>query len=167
MNVVQSQLNQKRDGAARAYSTPMNLSQSKRAAEPAIAEAAAPARIRVAELQASGLAPSAYTVLVSRLENRGTGDVQAVDELAGYLGERLARTSDPTLRRLAALPEYAAAGLTPDLATLPKQLAARLHDASATQPLLALLKHPVFAATMKDQQAPIPLYGPRGNLRAS
>ena len=38
---------------------------------------------------------------------------------------------------------------------------------SVTQAMLVLLKHPVFAAYMKDQQVRVAMYGPRGMMRAS
>lgn len=164
MQVAQTQLNQNKDVAARAYQTHVKL--SKRAQELIEQDPAVPVRVSVPELEAGGLAPSVYTVLVSRVENRGA-DPAAVDELAGWLDQRLPGISEQARRRLAALPEYAAAGLTADVATLPRQIAARLREGTHTPALLALLKHPVFANIMKDQQAPVASYGPRGLLRAS
>jgi hypothetical protein len=164
MQVAQSQLNQNKDVATRAYQSHVKL--SKRAQELIEHDPAVSVRVSVPELEARGLTPSVYTVLVSRIENGGADPV-AVDELAGWLDQRLPSISEQARRRLVALPEYAAAGLPTDVATFPRKLAARLREGSQTPALLALLKHPVFAGIMKDQQAPVGLYGPRGVLRAS
>jgi hypothetical protein len=165
MNVVQShQTGQNHDLAARTYSAHVNL--SKRGPE-AQGEGAGPVRMGVAELEANGLAPSAYTVLVSRLENRGANDTTAVTDLAEWIDARLPRISDQARRRIVALPEYGAAGLKPEFDSLARQIADRLNKGGVTEAMLALLKHPVFAAYMKDQQVRIAMYGPRGLLRAS
>jgi hypothetical protein len=174
MNVVPAQPKQTGNLAAGAYSAHVNL--SKRGQE--IVKRAAPARVTVQELEAGGLAPSVYTVLVSRIENRGAGDATAVDELADWLDQRLPRISDQARRRIMRLPEYEAAGLTPEFDSLARQVAARLRTRSekpepgaaqdsVTQTMLDLLKHPLFAAYMKDQQVRVAMYGPRGLLRAS
>jgi hypothetical protein len=164
MQVAQTQLNQNKDVATRAYQTHVKL--SKRAQELIEGEDGGPLRVRVQELEAGGLAPSAYTVLVSRVENRGA-DPEAVDELAAWLDQRLPGISEQARRRLIALPEYAAAGLAPDVATLPRQISTRMREDSQIPALLALLKQPVFAGIMKDRQVPVASYGPHGALRAS
>lgn len=163
MNVIQAQPKQTNDMAARSYSAHVNLSKR----EPEIVKRDPSVRMSVPELEANGFTPSPYTVLVSRIENRGAADPTAVDELADWLEQRLPRISEQSRRRIAALPEYAAAGLTSDFNSLPRQIAARLRDGSVAQAMLALLKHPVFAAYMKDQQVRVAMYGPRGILRAS
>lgn len=165
MNVVQSQqLGQHSDLAARAYNTHVNPKQP----GPAFPlDEAAPVKVSVAELEATGLAPSAYTVLISRLENRGAADPVVVTELTDWIATRLPHISDQARRRIVALPEYAAAGLKLEFATVGRQIAARLGQDGVTDAMLALLKHPLFTAYMKDQQIRAALYGPRGVLRAS
>jgi hypothetical protein len=103
---------------------------------------------------------------VSRVENR-SGDPAAVADLAAWLEQRISALSEQTRRRLTALPEFSAAGLSRELGPVARQIAARLQAAPATPELLALLKQPVFASVMKDQQAPVASYGPRGLLRVS
>lgn len=165
MNVVQShQAGQNHDLAARTYSAHVNL--SKRGPDAPVASDG-PVRMSVAELEANGLAPSAYTVLVSRLENRGANDTTAVADLAEWIDARLPRISDQARRRIVALPEYGAVGLKPEFDSLARQIADRLNKGGVTEAMLALLKHPVFAAYMKDQQVRVAMYGPRGMLRAS
>ena len=165
MNVVQSQqLGQHSDLATRAYNTYVN------APKPGPAfplEEAAPVKVSVAELEATGLAPSAYTVLVSRLENRGGSDTSAIVELTDWIDSRMPHLSDQARRRIAALPEYAAAGLKPEAGALGPQIAVRLGQDGVTDSMLAFLKHPLFTAYMKDQQVRTTVYGPRGLLRAS
>ena len=165
MNVVQShQAGQNHDLAARTYSAHVNL--SKRGPDAPVASDG-PVRMSVAELEANGLAPSAYTVLVSRLENRGTNDTTAVADLAEWIDARLPRISDQARRRIMGLTEYKAAGLTPEFDTLGRQIAERLSKGGVTQAMLVLLKNPVFAAYMRDQQVRVAMYGPRGLMRAS
>jgi hypothetical protein len=174
MNVTQTQPKPTGDLAPRSYSAHVNL--SKRGQE--IVKRESPIRLTVPELEANGLAPSVYTVLVSRIENRGAGDTTAVDELADWLDQRLPRISEQARRRIMSLPEYEGAGLTPEFDSMARQMAARLRTRneastpnsqpdSITQSMLSLLKHPLFAAYMKDQQVRIAMYGPRGFLRAS
>lgn len=162
MSVIQTQPKQTKDMAARSYSVHASL--SKRGAD--LAKSRQPGRVTVPE-EANPLAPSPYTVLVSRIENRGSADASAAAKLADWLEVRLPRLSDPSLRRIAQLPETAAAGLSPEPATFAKQIVARLRQGPVAQAMLALLKHPVFAAYMKDQQVRVAMYGPQGSLRAS
>jgi len=165
MNVIQShQAGQNSDLAARTYSAHVNL--SKKNPEPQTGTGTT-IRLNVADLEANPLTPSAYTVLVSRLENRGTTDLAAIEELADFIDTRLPRITDQARRRITSLPEYQAAGLTPEFDTLGRQIADRLSKGGVTQAMLVLLKHPVFAAYMKDQQVRVAMYGPRGMLRAS
>jgi hypothetical protein len=165
MNVVQSQtLGQNNDLAARTYGAHVSL--SKREPEAAL-KRDQPVRMTVSDLQASGLAPSVYTVLVSRIENRGSTDPAAVEELADWIDQRSPRITDQARRRIMALPEYEAAGLKPDFNTLARQISDKLAKGSVSDAMLVLLKHPVFAAYMKDQQVRVAMYGPKGMLRAS
>jgi hypothetical protein len=165
MNIAQSrQTGPNSDHAARTYSAHVDLSKK----NPEIApERSTSVRLTVEELEASGLAPSAYTVLVSRLENRSTTDKAAVQELVDWIGARLPRISEQARRRITGLAEYKAAGLTPAFDTLGRQISERLSKGDGTPALLVLLKHPVFSAYMKDQQVRVAMYGPRGMMRAS
>jgi hypothetical protein len=165
MQVNQPAVAQNSDTAARAYNSNVRL--SKRALDEMKRVTPVPA-IATADVPATGYVPSTYTLLLSRIENNaanGTPERQAIDELARMLAAKVARLSERAKRQIAALPEFAAAGLT-DLTALPLHVRTRLMNGTAVESLLALLKHPVFASYIKDAQR-ASLYGPSGILLAS
>ncbi|HUJ77295.1 MAG TPA: hypothetical protein VL359_20690 [bacterium] len=123
---------------------------------------------RPQEMQAGQ--PSTYTLLLSRIENKGESaapDKGAVAQLARLLRERLAVLPERARRTLGALPEAKAAGIAPDLQHLPEEISARLLDPARAGAALALLKEPQFAAAIKGVEARPALYGPGGKAQAT
>lgn len=165
LQVNQTAVAQASDTATRAYNSNVRL--SKRALED-IKRVSPVAAIATAEVPAAGHVPSAYALLLSRIENNaaaGTPERESIEQLARLLSAKLAGLSGAAKRQIAALPEFTAAGLT-DLSVLPMHVRTRLAANTGTTPLLALLKHPVFVSYIKDAQR-ASLYGPSGMLLAS
>ncbi|HEX7927141.1 MAG TPA: hypothetical protein VF678_06085 [bacterium] len=165
LQVNQSTVAQSNETAARAYNSNVRL--SKRAMEDIKRVNPAPA-IATAEVAPTGYVPSAYALLLSRIENsaaHGTPERDPIEDLARILAGKMARMSERTKREITALPEFAAADIN-DLAALPMHVRNRLMNPPAVEALLALLKHPVFASYIKDAQR-ASLYGPTGMLLAS
>jgi hypothetical protein len=165
LQATQPTVAQTGDSAARAYNANVRL--SKRALDDMKRVTPAPA-IATAEVPATGFVPSAYTLLVSRIENNaanGNPEKESIEELARMLAAKVARMSDRTKRQISALPEFAAAGLT-DLGALPMHVRTRLLGNTGVETLLALLKTPLFVSYIKDAQR-ASLYGPSGMLLAS
>jgi hypothetical protein len=165
LQVNQPTVAQSSETAARAYNSNVRL--SKRALDDMKRVTPVPT-IATAEVPATGFVPSAYTLLLSRIENNaadGAPERESIEELARMLAAKVARMSERTKRQISALPEFAAAGLT-DLSALPMHVRTRLVDNASVQSLLALLKHPLFASYIKDAQR-ASLYGPSGMLLAS
>jgi len=165
LQVNQPTVAQTSDTAARAYNANVRL--SKRALEDMKRVTPVPT-IATAEVPAAGFVPSAYTLLLSRIENNaanGTPEMDSIEELSRLLAGKVARMSERTKRQISSLPEFAAAGLT-DLSVLPMHIRTRLMDNTSVESLLALLKNPMFVSYIKDAQR-ASLYGPSGMLLAS
>lgn len=165
LQVNQTAVAQANESATRAYNSNVRL--SKRALED-LKRVTPVAAIATAEVSPAGHVPSAYTLLLSRIENNaasGTPERESIEQLARLLSAKLAGLSGAAKRQITALPEFASSGLT-DLSVLPMHVRTRLASNTGTAPLLALLKHPVFVSYIKDAQR-ASLYGPSGMLLAS
>ena len=151
LQVNQPTVAQSSETAARAYNSNVRL--SKRALDDMKRVTPVPT-IATAEVPATGFVPSAYTLLLSRIENNaadGAPERESIEELARMLAAKVARMSERTKRQISALPMH---------------VRTRLVDNASVQSLLALLKHPLFASYIKDAQR-ASLYGPSGMLLAS
>lgn len=164
LQVNQPTVAQNNETAARAYNSNVRL--SKRALEDI--KRVTPVPVAATETPVNGNVPNPYTLLLSRIENNamaGTPERESIEELARMLTLKLGRLPEKAKRQIAALPEFAEAGLT-DVSALPMHLRARLASNASTEALLRLLKHPVVVGYIKDSQRAT-LYGPSGLLRAS
>ena len=165
LQVNQATVSQTSDTAARAYNSNVRL--SKRAMEDIKRVNPVPT-IATAEVAPTGYVPNPYTLLLSRIENNadaGTPERESIEQLVRMLSAKLAVISEKGKRQIAALPEFAAAGVT-DVSALPMTLRARLMSNTQVDALMALLKHPVLVSYIKDSQR-ASLYGPSGMLLAS
>jgi hypothetical protein len=127
-----------------------------------------PAPGKVKEPERTALTANPYTLLLSRIENSaasGAPDRAAVEQLGRFLAIRLAGLGQRAQRQIAALPEFAAAGLS-DVAGMAERVRGQLANGAAVGPILALLKHPSFMAHVKDLPR-ASVYGPRGLVQAS
>ena len=112
--------------------------------------------------------PGDYMMLISRIDNmlrEGRFDREPVDHLARYLAGRIAQLPVGSRQNLQALPEMRTLGVN-NLTLLPTTLSNGFHSRTQTPELFALLRSPVFAAAMKNENGP-GTYGPRGLMRAS
>ena len=164
LQVNQAVVTQNSETATRAYNSNVRL--SKRALDDL--KRVNPVPVTATEPGVTGFVPSTYTLLLSRIENsaaEGRADRGAAEQLLRFVANKLAAVSEKSKRQIAALPEFNAAGLS-DFTSLPLQVRTRLSDNVGVEPLLKLLKHPVFASYMRDAQR-ASLYGPSGMLLAS
>ncbi|MBI4083688.1 MAG: hypothetical protein HY423_13870 [Candidatus Lambdaproteobacteria bacterium] len=120
------------------------------------------------EIATPGFAPSAYGLMVSRLEslvNRNAVDEPSLERLRAHIAQRIGALGEDSRRALAALAE--AHGVqAPRAAQVPARLQELLRNPAQAKTALALLKDTAFAALMKDQPR-VRTYGPQGLMRAS
>jgi hypothetical protein len=135
---------------------------------PSPAESKSEGRAIKLEIATPGYTPSAYALMVSRLEslvNRNAVDEPSLERLRAHIAQRIGALGEESRRALAALADLHGVQ-APRATQVPVRLQELLRTPAQAPTALGLLKDTAFAALMKDQPR-VRTYGPQGLMRAS